>query len=318
MADFGIPSIKNSAESVLILTAFKNALDLFRKELNIVDPESPRSLELVESVVERLEKITEMSENYLFSAKDFKNYWEMTYQALMQYVYKLENNLILSDEDLSNLLRLLDRVVEFLLSNAHAEYLKSIKNKIDIIVMDIEKGSKKVEADIERYMRLRNIADTALTENIYALAVTRYRELETKYRTLFFGTIALLVVISIYLISLNLPSIQFWTFKATLLILGATLITYFLKQSYHYQHLADQSYQIQIELQAFPSYMESVQPEDTANMRKELASKYFGRELDRGGSSKDISNILTDQMKATADLAKAATDLAKTARKNID
>ncbi len=45
-------------------------------------------------------------------------------------------------------------------------------------------------------------------------------------------------------------NVEFWILKVLILAAGITLITYFLKQSSHYQHLAYQNYQTQVELQA--------------------------------------------------------------------
>ncbi len=92
--------------------------------------------------------------------------------------------------------------------------------------------------------------------------------------------------------------------------MGITLISYFLKQSSHYQRLADQNYQTQVELQAYPSFMESIPTEEAASVRKELALKYFGREID-GSTHKDMSNLISDQMKNTTDMVKATTEAIK-------
>ena len=95
-----------------------------------------------------------------------------------------------------------------------------------------------------------------------------------------------------------------------IIALGITLITYFLKQSLHYKRLADQNYQTQVELQAYPSFMESIPTEEAAFVRKELALKYFGREID-GATHKDMSNLISDQMKSTTDMVKATTEAIK-------
>ncbi|HGF8498890.1 TPA: hypothetical protein ACJB9M_001870, partial [Acinetobacter baumannii] len=88
------------------------------------------------------------------------------------------------------------------------------------------------------------------------------------------------------------------------------LISYFIKQSSHYQRLADQNYQTQVELQAYPSFMESIPTEEAASVRKELALKYFGREVD-GAAHKDMSNLISDQMKSTTEMVKATTEAIK-------
>ncbi|EPF6052642.1 hypothetical protein L5R14_003768, partial [Acinetobacter baumannii] len=111
-----------------------------------------------------------------------------------------------------------------------------------------------------------------------------------------------------------LSTTEFWILKASLLIVGITLISYFLKQSAHYQKLADQNYQTHVELRAYPSFMESIPTEEAASVRKELALKYFGREID-GAAHKDISNLISDQMKSTTEIVKATTEAIKNLKK---
>lgn len=175
-----------------------------------------------------------------------------------------------------------------------------------------------VNNELTSFRRLRNIADNAKTEGIYNNAVKKYRDLENDYRTYFFRAIGITVGLSLLGLFLKnwlvtneyLGNIEFWILKVSILAVGITLITYFLKQSAHYQRLADQNYQTQVELQAYPSFMESIPTEEAASVRKELALKYFGREID-GAVHKDMSNLISDQMKSTTEMVKAATDVLK-------
>lgn len=317
MTGFGSPNITNSQEGVLILAAFRNALDFFNSYISNADEDQKIPKELSEAIIEKLEKILEMSENYIFTARDFKNYWQANYQALLAYVYKLENNKIISDKESYEILILLDRVIEFLLSYAHEEYLKEEKNRINNLLSQIDASAKQVENDVNRYMRLRNVADNARTESIYNNAVKKYQGLEEIYRKYFYFAIGIILVVSIlllffksYLVTTYLSNYEFWAIKVSTLLVGITLISYFLKQSSHYQRLADQNYQTQVELQAYPSFMESIPTEEAASVRKELALKYFGREID-GSTHKDMSNLISDQMKNTTDMVKATTEAIK-------
>ena len=178
---------------------------------------------------------------------------------------------------------------------------------------------QEVNDELSSFRRLRSISDSALTESIYNNAVTKYRGLEEKYRGYFYKGIGVVLSIAIILLILkqflaawfSLNTIEFWILKVSILAVGITLITYFLKQSAHYQRLADQNYQTQVELQAYPSFMESIPSNEAASVRKELALKYFGRELD-GSIHKDMSNLVSEQMKSTTEMVKAATDILKT------
>ncbi|MFV5536596.1 hypothetical protein VXQ47_17765 [Acinetobacter pittii] len=105
---------------------------------------------------------------------------------------------------------------------------------------------------------------------------------------------------------------DYWFFKGALVLTSVTLITYFLKQSVKYQKIADQCRQTKMELEAFPSFVASFTTEDPQiiEIRKELALKYFGRELDNK-TNDETSNILQDQMKNTTEMVKAAMEVLK-------
>lgn len=174
-----------------------------------------------------------------------------------------------------------------------------------------------INRELFSYRKLRNIADNALTEDFYNKAVSKYKKLEDNYRRYFYYSILLLVFISVVLFIVKntlvpefYSNTEFWIFKASIVLVGITLISYFIKQSSHYQRLADQNYQTQVELLAYPSFMESIPTEEAASVRRELALKYFGREID-GAAHKDMSNLISDQMKSTTDMVKATTEAIK-------
>lgn len=174
-----------------------------------------------------------------------------------------------------------------------------------------------VNEELSRFNRLRNIADNAKTENIYNNAVIKYKKLEDGYRLKFYIAmgITLSVSVAIFLCkSIFVPNLlsnlEFWILKISILVVGVTLVSYFIKQSSHYQTLADQNYQTQVELQAYPSFMESIPSNEAASVRKELALKYFGREID-SAAHKEMGNLVSDQMKSTTDMVKATTEAIK-------
>lgn len=194
-----------------------------------------------------------------------------------------------------------------------------IKKTFDDLVFDyLKTAANQIDEEIRAFRRTRAISDNAKTENFYDQAVIKYRSLENDYRRYFFIAIGITVGLSLlglfvknWLVTNEyLGNIEFWVLKLSILAVGITLITYFLKQSAHYQRLADQNYQTQVELQAYPSFMESIPTEEAASVRKELALKYFGREID-GAAHKDMSNLISDQMKSTTEMVKAATDVLK-------
>ncbi|EHU2953667.1 hypothetical protein ACT4ZI_15190 [Acinetobacter baumannii] len=175
-----------------------------------------------------------------------------------------------------------------------------------------------VSRELLGFRKNRAERDNAETESIYEQAVERYKKLENKYRKYFYRCIFIVLLLAFTTLLFKgklitwfaLSTTEFWALKASLLIVGITLISYFLKQSSHYQKLADQNYQTHVELKAYPSFMESIPTEEAASVRKELALKYFGREVD-GAAHKDMSNIISDQMKSTTEMVKATTEAIK-------
>lgn len=179
-------------------------------------------------------------------------------------------------------------------------------------VEKVEQARNELNKEVEDFRTKRNIADNALTVDFYDKAVEKYEQKEKTYRNLFYFFIAITLGISFLLFILHKDAndTSYWVMKISVILVGVTLITYFLKQSAHYQRLADQNYQTKVELLAYPSFMESIPTEEAASVRKELALKYFGREID-GAAHKDMSNLISDQMKSTTEMVKAATDVLK-------
>lgn len=206
----------------------------------------------------------------------------------------------------------------FLIHKEISDFLH-IKNSFDEYVVGYLKSAVEVvDNELKSFRQKRNLVDNHLTEDIYSNAVNKYLKLESSYRKYFYIGIGLMLFITIFLLVLKpyllvwfaLNTVEFWVLKVSTLVVGITLISYFLKQSSHYQRLADQNYQTQVELQAYPSFMESIPTEEATAVRKELALKYFGRELD-GSVHKDMSNLISDQMKNTTEMVKATTDAIK-------
>lgn len=249
------------------------------------------SAQYITHINEKIENILEIQE------KTFDN--ESDSKKINNYIEKTINEIQLIHHEISSYISLKDKFKELAFNK--------ISDSID-----------EVNNEINNFRRLRNIADTGLTEIIYNNAVSKQQKLEKKYRKYFYRTVGVVLLLALTLLAfksgvikfLAIGDIEFWALKISILVVGITLISYFLKQSTHYQKLADQNYQTQVELQAYPSFMESVPTNEAAAIRKELALKYFGREID-GSTQKDMSNLISDQMKNTTELVKATTDAIK-------
>ncbi|MDS7965887.1 hypothetical protein RMB12_02430 [Acinetobacter sp. V117_2] len=190
-----------------------------------------------------------------------------------------------------------------------------------------KKDTERTVADLkERELELVKSIDEVkvVFEQTKNLKIHDYYELAAKEnqsksdinRSLFIAIIFLsLTVIWFSLVTkgyFGLSGYDYYFFKGSLVLTSITLITYFLKQSVKYQKMADQCKQTKLELEAFPSYVANLSNEDplVADLRKELAMKYFGRDVDNK-SNDETSNILQDQMKNTTEMVKAAMEVLK-------
>lgn len=279
----------STPESDWILSIFSERLKGIESDFNIMGS----------ALKENLKDNKIIKIGYDSDALTFENYFYNMIQKVdhlrysLDYLFKLNLNL---KSDVNKV---------FLLSNN--ELVKNLQNAKESLVKEVEDFRKN-----------RAISENAKTEDFYNKAVDKYKILEDKYRDFFYKSIVIVSSTTFLLFLLKsgiqsiwgLSEIEFWFLKLSVLIVGITLITYFLKISTHYQQLADQNYQTQVELQAYPSFMESISTEEAASVRKQLALKYFGREIN-GATHKDMGNIISDQIKSTTEMVKATTDVLK-------
>lgn len=221
-----------------------------------------------------------------------------------------------NSEDHLNLNRNLERVpVKLEAARSFLfDYLYNYTNLHTLIFDNFKDMLKDAEEELIKFKQLKNIIENQKAEAFYSTAESEYYERYRNNRTYFFITLGVTALISFLLMffkkKLNLEVSDYWFIKASTIIIGITLISYFLKQSSHYQKLADQCKITRLELEAFPSFTASLNGTDISDIRKELALKYFGREVD-SSIQKDISNLVTDQMKSTTEMVKAVTEVIK-------
>ncbi|MDR6540144.1 hypothetical protein ABIC56_000687 [Acinetobacter bereziniae] len=227
------------------------------------------------------------SGNFLHSSDDTK---------LINYLNIIIDNL---NKILKNLVGVISEIEQDKLNNKIAHLDESIKN-----VNELKENIKNQE-----------------THDVYNLAATENQEKSDNFRLAFliiiFVSIVFVWFCAVTKTYFGLSQYDYWFFKGTLVLTSVTLITYFLKQSVKYQKIADQCRQTKLELEAFPSFVASFTTEDPKiiEIRRELALKYFGRELDNSAKN-ETSSIISDQMKNTTELVKATTEAIKNLKTN--
>lgn len=182
--------------------------------------------------------------------------------------------------------------------------------------IQLKRKIKLIDDSISDVLELKEQIKNNETHEIYALAAKENQKRSDNFRMAF---IVLIVVAIIFIwfcaitkSYFGLKDYDYWFFKGTLVLTSVTLITYFLKQSVKYQKIADQCRQTKMELEAFPSFVASFATEDPKiiEIRRELALKYFGRELD-STTKDDTGGIIAEQMRSTTEMVKATTEAIK-------
>lgn len=101
--------------------------------------------------------------------------------------------------------------------------------------------------------------------------------------------------------------------KVLILSISITLATLFIRKASNFRRLGEQAHQTHLELRAFPPFVATLNPEDQSFLRKELALKYFGKELDQTQNNK-IGDLMKDQLTAGTELIKASAEMVKNAK----
>jgi len=189
------------------------------------------------------------------------------------------------------------------------------KKRYNIVITDEIKGMLgEARQELEDFKKLKNILKNLKAEDYYFEECEKYMTRHYVYMGLFLFTLITALSISAYSVCAEpkffLDTFDYWFLKISFILVIITLVSYFIKQSSHYQSLADQANQTRLEIQAFPTFITGVEKADEVAIRKELALKYFGREVDKT-AHKDMSNLVSDQMKNTTEMVKAVTEVIK-------
>lgn len=107
--------------------------------------------------------------------------------------------------------------------------------------------------------------------------------------------------------------IAFIAFKILLISIAITLITLFLRRSSHAKKLQDQAYQTHVEISAFPIHVRSLKEDDQHSLVKELAMKYFGKELDHSQTDK-AGDLMAEQIRISTEMVKASAEMVKSVK----
>lgn len=210
-----------------------------------------------------------------------------------------------------------------------ASRLNNISKEIDIVNVAVKRANANIEPAINQALetiksrvgQMDNVLlaiETSATDTIYKNAATHYGDKAWNFELAFYLTITLsLVLFSFSLFYPELKSgsdvilyIKYFLTKLVLFATTITLCTIFGRKGAHFRKLQDQAYQTHLELNAFPIHINRLPPEDKNYLIKELALKYFGKEVDQTQNDK-IGDLIHDQIKAGTELIRASADMVK-------
>ncbi|OTG72393.1 hypothetical protein B9T26_10725 [Acinetobacter sp. ANC 4169] len=193
--------------------------------------------------------------------------------------------------------------------------LIALNNTNRIMKYDLDPKIKEVEEKIKDLESVRLALEMRETDQIYLDLYNKYNDeyrLNNLYFTSVFGLSVFFTIFSILFFANFKPIdwIIFISIKVLILAVGITLCTLFLRRSSHAKKLKEQAYQTHVEINAFPIHVRSLKDEDKHELIKELALKYFGKELDHTQNDK-IGDLMKDQLTAGTELIKASAEMVK-------
>lgn len=182
---------------------------------------------------------------------------------------------------------------------------------------------KELEEKIKDFESLRLALEHRETNKIYLDLYEKYH-LEYFYNNLFFIVTIITAMILTLFTTTEISNasqfadyktnrnfwIMFITTKVLIATVALTFCTLFLRRSSHAKKLKEQAYQTHVEINAFPIHVRSLEKADKDELIKELALKYFGKELDQTQNDK-IGDLMQDQLSAGTELIKASAELVK-------
>lgn len=202
----------------------------------------------------------------------------------------------------------------------------SLQNAKKIINNQLQPAIDEVKEKVKDFESVRLALEQRETSLIYLDVHNKYKSEFLINNALFFLSLfsgALLTLYSTNLSSAYLQSysnytkvttVDQWfiliTIKLLIITLTITLCTLFLRRSAHAKKLYEQAYQTHVEINAFPIHVRSLEKADKDELIKELAMKYFGKELDQTQNDK-IGDLMQDQLAAGTELIKASAELVK-------
>ncbi|WP_151716897.1 hypothetical protein [Acinetobacter sp. TUM15071] len=190
------------------------------------------------------------------------------------------------------------------------------KDLISKLELEVEKATQSAKGVESAKLALEG----QRTEQIYSQASNIFLSAARNYEVFFYmliGTALIITVICLaYFPYSEATKVNFIFSKILTATLVITLGTLFLRKAAHLRKLHEQAHQTSLELQALPLYLVNVTPDHQAEIYKDLASKYFGKELDKTQHDK-IGDLMTEQVKTSLEVFKTSSEIMKSMKPSV-
>jgi len=271
----------------------------------------------------RIPKFKEELENNDFIFED--RYYSYTIMNKLEEIIKELIDIQLNKSS-NNTFTLLDKILNTTVK------INDISKEISMINLSVNRMNTVIDPVIERSLtdireKVGKMDSVLLaielneTDKIYKNAEKRFGGKARKYEKAFY--ITLIITIVLFVLSLFFPVldnnspifeyVKYVLSKLVIITLSVTLCTVFNRKGAHFRKLQDQAYQTHLELDAFPIHTNRLNDEDKDYLIKELALKYFGKEVDQSQNDK-IGDLMKDQLTAGTELIKVSAELVKNAK----
>jgi len=197
----------------------------------------------------------------------------------------------------------------------------SLKNAYTLI-SQLEDQVKKATKSVQNLESAKLALEANETDKIFLDLSNKYEEeyeLNNEYfRNSLILTVCCTILSVVYTFNTSVNEINWPVFisvKLLIVAVGVTLCTLFLRRSAHAKKLYEKAYQTHVEINAYPIFIKSLKEEDQQEITKELALRYFGKDIDQTQNDK-IGDLIQDQFAASTEMIKASAELVKAKQGN--
>ncbi|MCH7329631.1 hypothetical protein [Acinetobacter modestus] len=193
------------------------------------------------------------------------------------------------------------------------EYHRKWLDRIDYLY-DQKRLRKELKEEVSNVVAVRLALEGHKTEEIYSEASNTFLSAARNYEVFFYMLIGAALIITVICLAYfpysEATKVNFIFSKILTATLVITLGTLFLRKAAHLRKLHEQAHQTSLELQALPLFIKSLDKPDQDIIIKDLASKYFGKELDKTQLDK-IGDLMSEQVKVSLEVFKTSSEIMK-------